>query len=615
MTAPDWSFAERSANDVEQEVTQGDQFDTEDVRLQETLVREAAQNSQDARAGNAPVRLRIHVPQPDPAYLASLTGPLMPRLEAAKLDPPASAAPHAIVIEDFGTKGLMGPIDDHHSEGDFRSFFFRHGASYKSGAQNGRWGLGKLVFPMSSQVHCFFGLTRRAGEVQSLLLGEAVLRTHHLGGKKFAPHGHFGRIEGGRVLPVSDGGFIAEFSAQFGLARSDEPGLSVVVPWPTVIPNRQEMTALVARNYLWPILSGSLEVDVMGTLLNRSTVRTVSGALPDGLLDFVEDILAAEPGSLLQLPQPGLKPGGNYRHADTLLDEAQTAVARGQLASGTLTGFVIPVPLGRKSQPVTPTSSIRVFLKKASDSVKGESIYVRKDITIPDEARRFGKTDVFAAMIADKGDVAEFLADAENPAHTSWSGQAQRLKAGWSYPNQTLSFIRKAPPQLYQLLTTGVEAEVCNALLDFFWVDDPTVKAKPVTGHGGKGGRKPAKQTTGPLDPPPPPAPRKFRLEQKTGGFTILGDGGLVADALPQILRIRLGYDIENGNAVKEWDRFDFDLPVEGGPFAHEVSGASAEMAGNEIRLEVTEPDFAFMLTGFDANRDLVVEAVFVSGG
>lgn len=615
MTAPDWCFAERSANDVEQEVTQGDQFDTEDVKLQETLIRESAQNSQDARAGDAPVRLRIHVPEPDPAYLASLTGALMPRLKAAKLDLPASAASRAIVIEDFGTKGLTGPVDDHHSKGDFRSFFFRHGASYKSGAQNGRWGLGKLVFPMSSQARCFFGLTRRAGEAESLLLGEAVLRTHHLDGKKFAPHGHFGRIDGGRVLPVSDGGFVGEFSAQFGLARSDEPGLSVVAPWPTVIPDPQEMTALVARNYLWPILSGSLVVDVMGTVLDRSTIGTVSGALPDGLLDFVEDILAAEPGSLLQLPRPGLKPGGNYEHADTLLDETQTAGVRHQFAGGALTGFVIPVPLGRKPQPVTLASSIRVFLKKAPDGVKGEALYVRKDITIPDEARRFGKTDVFAAMIADKGDVAEFLADAENPAHTSWNGQAQRLKAGWSYPNQTLSFIRKAAPQLYQLLTTGVEAEVRNALLDFFWVQDPEVTTKPATKRGGKGDGKPSNQTTGPVDPPPPPAPRKFRVEQKTGGFAILGDGGLAADALPRILRIRLGYDIENGNAVKDWDRYDFDLPEEGGPFAHEVSGASAEMAGNEIRLEVTEPDFAFTLTGFDANRDLVVEAGFVSGG
>ena len=51
MTMPVWTFAERSENDVEQEVTEVDQFNSETVDLQETLIRESAQNSQDARAG------------------------------------------------------------------------------------------------------------------------------------------------------------------------------------------------------------------------------------------------------------------------------------------------------------------------------------------------------------------------------------------------------------------------------------------------------------------------------------------------------------------------------------------------------------------------------------
>lgn len=613
MMSPSWSFAERSANDVEQEVTEVDQFDSETVDLRETLVRESAQNSQDARVGKAPVQLRIAIAQPDQDFLAELIDPLRDRLTASGFERPVGPAPRAIIVEDFGTTGLTGDVNDHNSTGNFRSFFFRHGGSYKTGAQNGRWGLGKLVFPMSSKARCFFGLTRRGGEDQSLLLGEAVLRTHSIKGRKYAPHGHFGHMRDGRILPVVEADFLGRFSESFGLERREEPGLSVVIPWPTKVPEPSQMVGLVARNYLWPILANSLVVDVMGTRLDAQSIRTLAGALPEGILDFADAVMSCDPSSLSQLSEPPRKPGGVLTHADELIGDEARSKLRQSFADGRLTGFAIPVPLGQKGKTVASQSSVRVFLRKAPENVAGAALYVRKDITVPDEARSFGKTDVFAALIADRGDVAEFLADAENPSHTKWSGQAQRLKANWSYPNQTLSFIRNAPIKLYQMLSTGIETEVRNALLDFFWVEDASAKGRAGLGKGSaaKGGSKPPPKP-GSI---PPKTPRSFRITQETGGFTVCGDAGLDCGALPRTLRLRLGYDLEGGNAVKEWDRFDFDLKRGDTAFVSEVTGADFEMDGNEIHLEIAEPSFAFTIKGFDRNRDLVVEASFVAGG
>lgn len=615
MTKPVWTFAERSENDVEQEVTEVDQFNSETVDLQETLVRESAQNSQDARAGSAPVRIRIGLGSPERTYLAALTRDLEPRVKAAGFEWPEDYEPRAIVVEDFGTKGLTGAVDDHHSEDNYRSFFFRHGGSYKSGAQNGRWGLGKLVFPMSSRARCFFGLTRRAGDAGSLLLGETVLRTHRHNGRKYAPHGHFGRLESGKVLPVTDVDFLEEFSRQFGLARKAEPGLSVVVPWPVQVPDSDHLIAMVARNYLWPILSGSLSVDVMGSVLDQASIRQVAHLLPAGLLDFAESILSADHSSLISLPAPGQRPGGVWVPADELVGEEDKQSLRQLFAAGAVAGFRIPVPLGRKGQDVQAESSIRVFVKKAPEGIRGDALYVRKDITVPDEARRFGKTDVFAAMIADNGDVAEFLADAENPAHTSWSGQAQRLTANWKYPNQTLSFIRNAPVRLYQMLTTGLETEVRNALLDFFWIADPKRAPEPGRKRGQNNNDDGKEKAGGPIDPPPEPASRKFRIDQEESGFSIRGEGALATEGLPRQLRIRVGYDVEGGNGVKEWDRFDFDLGADRSAFLTTTEGAEPEkMDGNEVLLRIDDPEFRFTLTGFDINRDLVVEANLTAG-
>lgn len=610
MTKPVWTFVERSENDVEQEVTEVDQFNSETVDLQETLIRESAQNSQDARAGTEPVRIRIGLSSPERNYLAALTEELAPRVKAAGFEWPEDDKPRAIVVEDFGTKGLTGALDDHNSTDNYRSFFFRHGGSYKSGAQNGRWGLGKLVFPMSSHARCFFGLTRRDGDTGSLVLGETVLRTHQYNERKYAPHGHFGRVESGKVLPLTDDSFVDEFSKQFGLRRTTETGLSVVIPWPVQPPETDHLIAMVARNYLWPILSGSLSVDVMGSVLDHSTIRQVNSLLPDGMLAFAESILTADAGSLQKLPVPEQRPGGVWGHADELVSDAEKQSLREMFAAGNLVGFRIPVPLGRKIEDVHPRSSIRVFVKKAPDGIRGDALYVRKDITVPDEARRFGKTDVFAAMIADKGDVAEFLADAENPAHTSWSGQAQRLTANWKYPNQTLSFVRNAPVRLYQMLTTGLETEVRNALLDFFWIADSKRQPEPDKKPGRKNQGDEKEKAGGPIDPPPEPTPRKFRIDHENGGFTICGEGALESEELPRQLRIRLGYDVEGGNGVKEWDRFDFDLSTDIDVFSTKAEGAEAEkMDGNEVMLRIEDPEFRFTLTGFDTNRDLVVEA------
>ena len=86
-----------------------------------------------------------------------------------------------LIIEDFGTTGLKGAVDVK-DNGQFCGFWRRFGRSNKKQAQGGRWGLGKLVFPSASQVRTVVGLTRRADDASSWLMGQAILRNHQIGG-------------------------------------------------------------------------------------------------------------------------------------------------------------------------------------------------------------------------------------------------------------------------------------------------------------------------------------------------------------------------------------------------------------------------------------------------
>lgn len=609
MTAStQWAFSERGFNDVEQEVTEVDQFNTEAVPETEALVREATQNSQDARLkGSAnPVHLRISLVDGtnglDTALLKELTAGLEPHLQAAgfSVDAESLANPSALIIEDFGTEGLTGKIDDESDAGNFRSFWFRHGGSFKKGSKNGRWGLGKLVFPIMSASRCFFGLTIRQGDPSPLLLGQAVLKTHRLNDTKYAPHGHYGDAShGGDLRPIGNDRFIERFRTGFGLKRKAETGLSVVVPYPAGETDRDRLLHFVVRNYAFPILTGRLVVDVMGQIVDAAQVRKIGEKLLEpGLIKFIDDVHSADHANLIKVKS---RPAGSPNRLTEDLIDADLPDLRARYAAGELIGFNVPVMLARKKENAHIRSFIEVFLRSGAEGQDGDAIYVRGDITVPREAGQFRGAGAFAAMLAQDAPVSEFLADAENPAHTEWAGTMSRLRSNWKYPAQTLSLIRNAPVALHKLLATGREQMDENALINFFWIDDPS--APP----GKCSGPKPKKKEEGPEPNPFPPLPKpkkRLILTKRKGGFTIKPGPDFHELPLPAGVKVEVSYDVEYGKP--RWDNLDFDL--EGDDLTITTTGAEDERSENRIVLTVLEPDFSLTVDGFDEKRDLVVD-------
>ncbi|MGP0059736.1 MAG: hypothetical protein ACLPID_10665 [Beijerinckiaceae bacterium] len=601
-----WAFSPRGFNDVEQEVTESDQFNTEAVPETEALVREAVQNSQDARTkGNqSPVKLRISLRDStnglDPELLQELTAGLGPHLQAVgfpQIDADRVASPSALLIEDFGTEGLTGKIDDENDAGNFRSFWFRHGGSYKRGSKNGRWGLGKLVFPIASASRCFFGLTIREDDPVPLLLGQAVLRTHQLQGHKYAPHGHYGDISQKNLRPIADPQIIERFQRGFGLSRTNETGLSVVVPYPVGETDRDKLLQFVVRNYTYPILTGRLVVDVMGQIVDATHVHKIGEELLEpGLIKFIDDIHSADHSDLIRIKP---RPLGSSSHITEDLIEADLSDLRARYATGELMGFYVPIRLARKNEEHV-LSFVEVFLRNGAEGENGDAVYVRGDITVPEEAGQFRGAGAFAAMLARDAPVSEFLADAENPAHTKWVGTASRLGNNWKYPRPTTSLIRNAPTDLHKVLATCREQMDENALINFFWIDDPS--ALPGKTDGAKPKRK-----DGPESVPFPPLPkpkRRLILAKRKGGFTIKPGPDFQELPLPVGIKVEVCYDQEYGKP--SWDKFDFEFSDD--DLSIETIGAEEEHGDNRIVLIVREPDFCLTVEGFDEKRDLVID-------
>lgn len=601
-----WQFEEFPNSLVETEVTQRDQFRNDEVDLADTLIREAVQNSLDARSGNGtPVRVRFGFLEggnvPDSEFVRDLFREHREHAEAAGLgvEDIDFDHPRAVVVEDFGTKGLQG---DPYRKGDddFSDFWRRHGISHKTGDRRGRWGLGKLVFSTSSLLRTFFGLTIPAATPKPLLMGQTVLSMHKLDGRQYPAHTHFSEIltsgdEEGLRVPITDTSFLERFSAVFQFKRGSEPGLSLAIPFPHQDLERRRMVAAAIRHYFIPILRGQLVLEFDDLVLDSDRLRNCAHEyLPPGAIHDVDELFAfvreADTAS-------GLIIADKRWHRDGLEQAIQAdalEAMRQSFANGALVGVRFPIDIVRKNGEVVSTE-VRGFLKKPAGLSRGQDHYARSGITVPQESK-FGHRNALGLLIADDGPVSEFLGDAENPAHTLWIGNAEKVQNNYKGAKDRVTAIKKCLLNLHDLLAQAVEEKAEEALLDFFW-----------TPGMGKGPRKGKGKEIFPPATPPAPEPQPFRVAAAPGGFTVCPGSALTADMLPIEASIRVAYDVDGGNPFKLWSEFDFDFAKAGDATIH-VTGAEVETKGNTIRCTVRDPRFEISVAGLDEKRDLIVK-------
>ncbi len=238
-----WKFFEhqlgRTLVDPIQEAFFSTDSDDENARH---LVRESIQNSLDARQSGQTVRVRFTFGELSKELSNDLFGGLSEHLVAngsGLVSPPSvDDRIRFLAIEDFGTTGLIGDPDqlqdhDDQSEDNFYYFWRNVGRSGKRAGTLGKWGLGKTVFPASSRINTFFGLTRRPDDASSYLLGRCDIKTHRIGTTQFEPYGYFARWDAGKPMAISQPTHIERVREAFHLARrgkNDEPGLSIIIP-------------------------------------------------------------------------------------------------------------------------------------------------------------------------------------------------------------------------------------------------------------------------------------------------------------------------------------------------------------------------------------------------
>jgi hypothetical protein len=596
-----WQFEPLSAALIEQEPTQRDQFNNDEVLLSEALVREAIQNSFDAREDESvPVKVRfaiIDLDKTGTAQLGSYVETLQPHLEECGFDatPLEEASARVLLVEDFNTVGLTGSLDTDDGQ-NFHSFWRRHGISGKSGRLGGRWGLGKLVYSSTSEVRAFFGLTIRTGEKAPYLLGQAVLKNHKLGGVKHPPHGFWFKDRGPDdiQMPINDAEFIAAFCETTGCQRGSDSGLSIVIPYPNRDIDEAAMLRAVVKHYYFPILAGALVVEVGGTTVSSANITDVAAMF--GGLDLPIEFASAVQTQRSSPPQAvGINAIGTSGLTESDFASETLTKLRSDFQNGAMIHVEVPVRLSSKAEGQIDTH-IRLFLQLPTIPNDSCALFIRGSLTVPGEGKKnFHNVPAYGALVAADPQIEAFLGDAENPAHTSWDAHTEKLTASWRNPYNSLRAIRSALKSLYQLVAEEAEQEDHDALIDFFSLVD----------HSPSGGTK-RKRTPKKVDPI---QPREIFLnvQPRSGGFVIAPGAGAASRTYPVRLRVRLAYDMLGADPFKRFSPFDFDLKKN---IELELENADAEFpVANVAVVTLQSPDFRIAASGFDVNRDLLVEA------
>ncbi len=635
-----WKFRELTKNDTLTNASHLEFFRDEALSSTvDALAREDIQNRLDARAKDAEqVEVRYRFCGPN----AQLTGNrwfacLNEHLTAEKVEielgtkPSLENARNWLVIEDFHTNGLEGdpecfrdpPSDSTEPRNDFYWFIRNVGRSGKKGSDRGRWGLGKIVYPATSKIRSFFAYSVRRSDKKRGLIGRSVLAVHDVGDLQHDSEGYYGEYNDPEnkyfATPFENEKTLEDFKQQFSIQREDnQPGLSLVIPAPEDDITPPALIQSLIEHWFQVFIEGRLTVRVHvpswneEVVINKSTIEevvrtyigddTLSGVMLLKKIRFAYEVeefdLKSENYFSLNLSEPNKAP--RWQDIETKFpSEEHLEKAREFYHRGDLVGFEVPICVKPARQGIGEVSSFEVYIQRTDSTTPAAETFLRDGLTISG-VKNLREHGVLALVKIEDNSLGTLLGDAENPAHTRWDSKGKHFKNRYQYGPSILSYVKQSAKSISATLARRADGIHKDLLKNYFSIPEEGNGKTPTPGKPKPGG------TT------PPPfkekVPQKFYIESTKlhGGFRIKPHQK--ATSTPHRIVIRTAYDVARGNPFKLHHAADFDF-TNNSVEIEEHGLMLIESSKNRLEYEVKENDFELAVTGFDTNRDLIVNA------
>lgn len=630
-----WHFREAAYEDTIAESKLSEFFSG---KPSEAIVRESFQNSLDAIENHsAPVRIVLTLGSAPAAGFPEAYETLGEHWQAAGHELGAPTSSRYLLIEDFNTKGLLGPIDKEEKPHDsLYSFWWEEGRSKKRTGSGGSHGVGKSTLSGASNSNAFLALTRRSGG-DELLIGYSILPPHELGPKEYLGYARFGKrvirpSDGASVIyPYTgsqDGEVLERFRKHAAPRRSDENGLSVFIPDVRDEINEGSLLQAVVENFFFPIIKQSLVVEICNAATGQSVLVEKSNILSlveDG--DYSEEFRSTIEVSLeaTRLASKNefffLRSDFGLTSENTLSAEAFSAanVKKMQEAfeNGEVVSARIEIPLAL-SDGKTVSGYADLFARGGEKGGSKTYKAFRGNILIEKEKCRAAQP--FSVLILDifnddeGNELSEYMKYAEDPGHTEWKNSAQRRSQG-RYPGSETwqrHLVQKLGSAFIAILTgTDDQEQIEGFADDIFFVEKEVGPDEPGV-PGGKHGQKPG--TTTPVPPDiPTPSPQLFRIQRLANGRAAIAGTEHLKEAIEKSGPVRgkvWAANIIFGKSKSNWRKHhhpsDFDFAEDG---VIESKGASITVRSpNSLDFIAESEEFEIGFNGFDPNRDVHID-------
>ena len=593
------------------------------------LLREVLQNGLDARIGlDEPVvvSMRLTAPASPAVDLLDLLIPAGHKARFAKSVPHLTAETanleRFLVIEDFGTSGLIGVTDDPDRDGkgqNWNAFWFREGEGGKEhGSGNGGAGQGKITYFSTSDIRTIFTYTVRADDGREALYGaSSFLRDYEFEGVKWLRDSYWGVTKQAGAttiaLPTNDGQLIQTFRDHLGVTRkAGQTGLSLVIPSPRQF-NIDDAVQITIAEFFAPIVRGDLVVIIGDTRIEASSIVALAdarlsdtrarelhtcttkgfrtfyaGALERSRVDQVVSVNAI--ATVAQLSEDAFIPDVLASLREALSEEMSVAVR-----------FPLVVK-PRDGSNVTCYFDVHLMVPEGLDQV--EQAILRRDLLIGEEPLGGGalRQRARGLTIISDPELSKLLLSAEEPTHLRWNAKLPRLREYYKAGAEVVSFVRNAMAKLLEVLTGGDQDRDFRLLAKYFAAPGTAAHSKT------KGKKSPKGKSQATVGVIPPPALKKLQIVALPDGCKVVSNKSYPPEAadLPIHGEIEFAYEGLDRDAFSEYDPLDFDLADP----AFQLSLVHCELTSrmmNRIEFAIMQPEFELTVRGFDTNLRLRV--------
>ncbi len=592
------------------------------------LLREIFQNALDAKSASANcVEVTLQNKELSGEAASFISG-LLP---ASHLERYNASVPHlkqafpatvtsCLVVEDFGTSGLTGDLDNPELDGsgqNWNAFWFREGEGGKEhGSGNGGAGQGKITYFSTSGIRTIFGYTVRQDHMDEALFGaSSFLRDYEHEAHKWKRDAYWGAWAGTppdeRVAPLQFGDTIVKFRQYLGLQRTPKhSGLSLIIPSAKAIDIDQAIRITIAEFFV-PIYRGDLIVTIGDIRIERASIvaladsyltdaqaRALHTCTTKGYRKFLEqaidrsqkdDVVVANMVTAAnQLTEANFDEDGLKTMREAYQNEAAVAVR-------------FPVAVKPRSGPaIICHFDVHLFCPFGLD--QPEQAVIRRDLLIGEEPIGGGKLRQRArglTLINDR-ELSKLLLSAEEATHLRWNTKLPRLSEYYKAGDTVVAIVRNAMVKFLDVLTEGDQKRDFRLLAKYFSAPGDTPIAQT------KGKKTPdGKQPKVPGDIPPP-KPKVLAIDPLPDGCRIrpAKADALQSAKLPLRVTAEFAYEGLDKDAFSEYDPLDFDL--RDATFSITGSGYSiVEKTLNGLIFLIENSDFVMTIGGFDQNLRL----------